>query len=124
MAKITANFGLQVYEGATDNVVVLSRSATNSVTSYTVANFEQRVIAANTPDQVITLPTTATKILTIENSGTVDLTVKINSSGGTALILPKTTGFLAVTTTTVVTTLYITNADPANAGSVKIFVGG
>lgn len=124
MAKILTAFSLNVYEGTNDNVVTLSRSGNNPITSFTVAVFEQLVIPANAIDQLITLPATATKTITIENSGSVDLVVKLNATNGTAFALPKTVGFIAIATTTVVSSLYVTNSDLTTAGTLKAFVGG
>src|SRR6267154_1936376 len=123
MANIAVNFQLQTLEGPTSNVVTLSRSGAQLI-ALNNSIFEQINVAASATDVQTTIPNTANKIITVENTGTVDLTVKFNSSTGTGFIIPKTTGFMAICTTTSVTSVFCSNADTANAGQLKVFIGG
>lgn len=127
MSLINLQFTLQTLEGPNSNIVTLSRSDVN-VLPLTNDVFEQVNIATNVADVQTTLPTIAGKVLTVENVGLADITVKFNSNAGTAFVLPKVSGtntsFIAMVTTTAITSIFCSNADAINQGQLKVFVGG
>jgi hypothetical protein len=123
MSNITVTFNLTTLEGATANVVGVSRSGTFTATGFTASVFEQLNVAQSSTDVLFSVPATANKVLTIENAGVVDLQYRINSNTGTQLIL-SAGGFLALTTSTAITSFYFTNPNTTTACLIKLFIGG
>lgn len=126
MANITYQFSLQTLEGPNSNVVTLARSAVQTITL--TNRFEQQInIPINTPSQITNFPTIASKVISIENVGSADVTVQINGVG-TTYTLPKANGtntnFIVLSTTTGVTSLTCGNADVQNQGQLIVFIGG
>lgn len=122
MSNINLNFQLQIQEGVNSNVVTLSRSGA-VVIPLTNQLFEQINVAANAVDVQTTFPSIPSKLVTIENTGTVDITVKLNVNTGTAIVI--TAGrFISLCTSTAINSLFCSNADTANAGQLKVFIGG
>jgi hypothetical protein len=123
MSNITVNFNLQTFEGATSNVIGVSRSGTFTATGFTATVFEQLNVPPSATDLLFSVPATTNKVLTIENAGTVDLQYRINSNAGTQLTI-NAGGFLALTTSTAITSFYFTNVNTTTVGTVKLFIGG
>lgn len=127
MSLINVQFSLQTLEGPNSNIVTLSRSDVDVIT-LTNDVFQQVNVSTSATDVQTALPAVSSKIITIENVGLADITVKFNSNTGTPFLLPKVSGtnmsFIAMVVSTPITSLFCSNADAINQGQLKVFIGG
>jgi hypothetical protein len=123
MADIVLNFAVKTLEGAQSDVVTLARSQVFTASDFSSAVLEQVAVPPNTTDMMVEIPTTPSKIVSIENPSATLLSVKFNLVDGTSFPIPAVTGFLAMSTTIAVSAIYITNAT-INPGKLVIFIGG
>lgn len=128
MSNVNIQYGVQVFDGVTSNLLTLSRAGTYSFGNYTILFNERVSIPANTTAMQIAIPTNGQAII-IENLGGVALTIQLNGNSGTQLSIapttPTTPGIFEWTPgPSGLTSLYLTNLSSTVSLSVNIVVAG
>lgn len=123
MSNISVSFSLQTLDGANANIVGISRSTSLLLSNYTATVSEQLIIAQNSVDTAYTLGSIASKVFVFENIGAVDLKLRLNSNVATQVTI-LAGGFAVLTTSTAISSIYVSNADPSTQGTFRVFIGG
>lgn len=124
MGNLNASFQFQTLDGTLNNIVGLSLSQTYTETGYTESFFETFEVPPVVTDQQFNLLALPNQVIVLMNIGTEAILYRLNSNTGTQISLPASTGFAVITTTTPITSLYLTNQSATILSYLKVLLIG